>query len=132
MPAGSDMDAKAEEAARVLATLANGKRLLALCHMREGEKSVGQLADLVGLAPSALSQHLARMRDLRLVETRRDGQTIYYSLASAAVAAIIETLYRLYCAPAEFAAPPQPRGNPADSTPQAGQHAVQAKGRQGT
>ncbi len=126
------METKAEEAARVLATLANGKRLLALCHMREGEKSVGQLADLVGLAPSALSQHLARMRDLRLVETRRDGQTIYYSLASAAVAAIIETLYRLYCAPGEVAAPPQPRGNPADGTPQAGQHAVQAKGRQGT
>lgn len=126
------METKAEEAARVLATLANGKRLLALCHMREGEKSVGQLADLVGLAPSALSQHLARMRDLRLVETRRDGQTIYYSLASAAVAAIIETLYRLYCAPDEVAAPPQPRGNPADSKPQARQRPAPAKGRQGT
>lgn len=98
-PIGSDMEAKAEEAARVLAALANGKRLLALCHMLEGEKPVGQLADLVGLAPSALSQHLARMRDLRLVDTRRDGQTIYYRLASPEVIAIIETLHRLYCAP---------------------------------
>jgi DNA-binding transcriptional ArsR family regulator len=96
----AEMEAKAEEAARVLATLANAKRLLALCHLLQGEKSVGQLAELVGLAPTALSQHLARMRDLGLVATRRDGQTIFYRLASAEVAAILETLYRLYCAPA--------------------------------
>jgi DNA-binding transcriptional ArsR family regulator len=85
----------------MLAALANAKRLMALCHLVQGEKSVGDLAQLVGLAPAALSQHLARMRDLRLVETRRDGQTIFYRLASAEVAAILETLYRLYCAPAE-------------------------------
>lgn len=95
------MEAKAEEAARMLATLANAKRLMALCHLLQGEKSVGQLADLVGLAPAALSQHLARMRDLRLVETRRAGQTIHYRVASPEVGAILETLYRLYCAPAE-------------------------------
>jgi DNA-binding transcriptional ArsR family regulator len=93
------LEAKAEEAARVLAAMANAKRLMALCHLLEGEKSVGQLAELVGLAPAALSQHLARMRDLRLVETRRDGQTIHYRLASAEVAEILGTLYRLYCAP---------------------------------
>jgi DNA-binding transcriptional ArsR family regulator len=96
----SILDAKAEEAARVLAALANAKRLMALCHLVQGEKCVGDLAERVGLAPAALSQHLARMRDLRLVETRRDGQTIFYRLASAEVAAILETLYRLYCAPA--------------------------------
>ncbi|MGX9963256.1 ArsR/SmtB family transcription factor [Roseomonas sp. F4] len=95
----SALGAKAEEAARLLSALANGKRLMALCHMVEGEKSVGQLAELVDLAPSALSQHLARMRDLRLVETRRDGQTIFYRLASPEAAAVLETLYRLYCAP---------------------------------
>ena len=95
------MEAKAEEAARMLSTLANAKRLMALCHLLEGEKSVGQLAELVGLAPAALSQHLARMRDLRLVETRRAGQTIHYRVASPEVGAILETLYRLYCAPAE-------------------------------
>ncbi|UPY38965.1 metalloregulator ArsR/SmtB family transcription factor [Sediminicoccus sp. KRV36] len=95
----SILEAKAEEASRLLAALANAKRLMALCHLVQGEKSVGDLAELVGLAPAALSQHLARMRDLRLVETRRDGQTIYYRVASAEVAAILETLYRLYCAP---------------------------------
>ncbi|WP_431285743.1 ArsR/SmtB family transcription factor [Humitalea sp. 24SJ18S-53] len=94
------MEAKVEEAARMLSALANAKRLMALCHLLEGEKSVGALAELVGLAPTALSQHLARMRDLRLVETRRDGQTIYYRLASPEVSAILATLDRLYCAPA--------------------------------
>jgi DNA-binding transcriptional ArsR family regulator len=95
-----EMEAKAENAARLLATLANAKRLLALCHLLQGEKSVGQLAELIDLSPTALSQHLARMRDLALVETRREGQAIFYRLASAEVAAILETLYRLYCAPA--------------------------------
>ena len=96
----SAMEAKAEDAARLLSTLANAKRLMALCHLLQGERSVGQLAEMIGLAPTALSQHLARMRDLGLVATRRDGQTIFYRLASAEVAALLETLYRLYCAPA--------------------------------
>jgi DNA-binding transcriptional ArsR family regulator len=98
------MDAKAEGAARLLATLANPKRLLALCHLIEGEKSVGQLAELVGLSPTALSQHLARMRDLAVVETRREGQTIHYRMASPEVRAVLETLYRIYCAPSSCAA----------------------------
>jgi len=93
------LEAKADEAARLLAALANAKRLMALCHLLEGEKPVGHLAGLVGLAPAALSQHLARMRDLRLVETRRDGQAIHYRLASPEVVALLETLYRLYCTP---------------------------------
>jgi DNA-binding transcriptional ArsR family regulator len=96
----SGMAVKAEEAARLLATLAHGKRLLALCHMLRGEVSVGRLAELIELTPTALSQHLARMRDLGLVETRRKGQTIYYRLASPEVAAILHTLYGIYCAPA--------------------------------
>ena len=98
-PAG--MEAKADEAARLLATLANSKRLLALCHLLQGEKSVGQLARLVDLSQSALSQHLARLRDLEIVATRREAQTVYYSLSSPEVAAILETLYRLYCATTE-------------------------------
>ncbi len=96
----SEMEGKAEEAARLLGTLANAKRLMALCHLLEGEKSVNQLAAMIDLSPTALSQHLARMRDLRLVETRREGQTIHYRLASREVAAVLETLYRIYCAPA--------------------------------
>jgi DNA-binding transcriptional ArsR family regulator len=94
------MQAKADQAARLLATLANPKRLLALCHLLHGEKSVGQLADLVELSQSALSQHLARLRDLGIVATRREAQTVHYSLASREVAAILETLYGLFCAPA--------------------------------
>lgn len=98
------MAAKAENAARLLATPANAKRLLALCRLPRGKTSVGQLAALIDLSPTALSQHLARMRDLELVETRREGQAICHRLASAEVAAILGTLYRLYCAPAPCAA----------------------------
>ncbi len=96
----ADMQAKADQAARLRATLANPKRLLALCHLLHGEKSVGQLADLVQLSQSALSQHLARLRDLGIVTTRREAQTVHYSLASRDVAAILETLYGLFCATA--------------------------------
>jgi ArsR family transcriptional regulator, virulence genes transcriptional regulator len=93
------LEAKAEEASIVLGAMANAKRLMVLCNLLEGEKSVNQLADIVGLSPAALSQHLGKMRALRLVETRRDGQIIHYRLASGEVREILETLYRLYCAP---------------------------------
>jgi DNA-binding transcriptional ArsR family regulator len=106
MEAGMDdismigLEARADEASRLLTAMANAKRLMVLCSLLEGEKSVGDLAVIVGLMPSALSQHLGKMRSLRLVETRRDGQTIYYRLASVEVRAVLETLYRLYCTPA--------------------------------
>ncbi|MDO9501783.1 helix-turn-helix transcriptional regulator [Falsiroseomonas sp.] len=93
------MATRAEGAARLLGTLAHAQRLLALCHLLQGERPVGQLAELVGLSPSALSQHLARLRDLGLVATRRQGRVIFYQLASAEVAAILATLHGLYCAP---------------------------------
>ena len=93
------LEAKAEEVAAILTAMANPKRLVVLCTLVAGERSVGDLAEIVRLSPAALSQHLARMRALRLVATRRDGQTIYYSLASAEVRAVLETLYRVYCAP---------------------------------
>jgi ArsR family transcriptional regulator, virulence genes transcriptional regulator len=92
-------EAKAEEVATTLNAMANPKRLLVLCTLLEGEKSVGDLAEIVQLTPAALSQHLGKMRALRLVATRRDRQTIYYRLASAEVQTLLETLYRLYCAP---------------------------------
>lgn len=97
----ASMEAKAEEASRVLTAMANAKRLMVLCNLLEGEKSVGQMAELVGLSAAALSQHLGKMRSLNLVATRRDGQTIYYRLASHEVREILETLYRLYCAPVD-------------------------------
>jgi DNA-binding transcriptional ArsR family regulator len=93
------LEARAEEASTVLGAMANAKRLMVMCNLLEGEKSVNQLAEIVGLSPAALSQHLGKMRALRLVETRRDGQIIYYRLASEEVREILETLYRLYCSP---------------------------------
>jgi DNA-binding transcriptional ArsR family regulator len=95
----SPLEAKADEVAATLAAMANPKRLLVLCTLLAGEKSVGDLAEIVRLSPAALSQHLGKMRALRLVATRRDGQTIFYSLASPEVRALLETLYRVYCAP---------------------------------
>lgn len=92
------LEIKAEEVSETLAAMANPKRLLVLCSLLAGEKSAGDLAVIVQLTPAALSQHLGKMRALRLVVTRRDGQTIYYSLASAEVRALLETLYRVYCA----------------------------------
>jgi ArsR family transcriptional regulator, virulence genes transcriptional regulator len=94
------LEAKAEDVAAMLTAMANPKRLLVLCTLLAGERSVGDLAAVVQLTPAALSQHLGKMRALRLVATRRDGQTIHYSLASAEVRAVLETLYRVYCDPA--------------------------------
>lgn len=93
------LEAKADEVAATLAAMANPKRLLVLCTLLAGEKSVGDLAEIVRLSPAALSQHLGKMRALRLVATRRDGQTIFYSLASPEARALLETLYQIYCTP---------------------------------
>lgn len=89
---------KATEAAELLGALANGKRLMIMCHLLEKEMSVNTLADKVELSQSALSQHLAKLRALNLVTTRRDGQTIYYRVASDDVRAVLQTLYSIYCA----------------------------------
>ena len=91
------MAERAEEAAELLASMANPKRLLVLCHLVEGERSVGDLAERVQLGQSALSQHLSKMRALGLVKTRREAQTVFYRLASSEVRALLATLYDLYC-----------------------------------
>lgn len=93
------LEAKAEEASRLLAAMANPKRLMVLCNLIGGEKPVGELAAIVGLSSAALSQHLSKMRAQGLVTTRRDAQTIYYRLASTEVSEVLRTLYRLYCEP---------------------------------
>jgi DNA-binding transcriptional ArsR family regulator len=95
----ADLEEKSTEAAALLAAMANPKRLTMLCNLLDGELSSGRLAELVGLSPGALSQHLGKMRALGLVATRRDGQTINYRLASPEVRAVLQTLYDLYCAP---------------------------------
>lgn len=88
----------AGEAAELLKQLANEKRLMILCALVEGEQSVGALNSAVPLSQSALSQHLARLREAGLVATRRDGQLIYYALAEGKAPAILHVLHRLYCA----------------------------------
>jgi DNA-binding transcriptional ArsR family regulator len=72
---------------------------LALCSLVHGERSVGELQRIVGLSQLALSQHLAVLRRSKLVETRRETQTIYYRLAGGEATAVLQMLHRLYCAP---------------------------------
>ncbi|MGI9363802.1 MAG: ArsR/SmtB family transcription factor [Rhizobiaceae bacterium] len=96
-PADFDaMKTSATEVEALLFLLANRHRLMVLCQLIDGEKSVGQLLAPSSLSQSALSQHLAKLRDANLVTTRRDGQTIHYSIASAAAQTLIETLCELY------------------------------------
>ena len=92
-----ELNAKAAEAAHLLTALANRHRLAILCAPVEGERSVGALVDAVGLTQSALSQHLAKLRAAGIVATRRDAQTIYYRLASAAAGRVMKTLADIYC-----------------------------------
>lgn len=94
----SQLEDNAERASELLGAMANSRRLMVLCKLLEGEKSVNTLAESVGLSQSALSQHLAKLREKEIVTTRRDAQTIYYSLASEEVRGILSTLYGLYCA----------------------------------
>ncbi len=94
------MNAAAGAASDLLKSLANRHRLLILCQLVDGERPVGELAAFLGVRDSTVSQHLALLRKDGLVATRRDGQTIYYSIASPEARGVLETLYTLYCAPA--------------------------------
>jgi len=87
----------ARRASTLLKAMSNQHRLMILCQLVPGEKCVGELERIVGLSQSALSQHLARLRRDNLVATRREAQTIHYSLAGEEASAVIETLYGLYC-----------------------------------
>ena len=95
-----EMDRSAGHAARLIRAIANEKRLILLCHMVQGEHTVGELSRLVQLSQSAVSQHLARLRADNLVNVRRESQTAYYSLACSKVGRVIETLHGVYCDPA--------------------------------
>ncbi|MCO6388521.1 helix-turn-helix transcriptional regulator [Aliihoeflea sp. 40Bstr573] len=90
---------QARKASELLKALAHENRLLILCLLAEGEKSVSELEDIMKMPQAAVSQQLARLRFDRLVNTRRDGRTIYYSIASKEVSSVISTLYDLFCAP---------------------------------
>lgn len=84
-------------ASTMMKTLGHSGRLMVLCHLAEGEKSVGELVDILDIPQSSLSQHLARMRAEDLVETRRQAQTVFYRLKEGDVRRIIEMLYKIYC-----------------------------------
>ncbi len=93
----AEMAPMAREASELLDAMANEKRLMILCLLLDGELSVNDLAERVGMSQSALSQQLAKLRALKLVDTRREAQQIYYRLASANVERVLETLYGIYC-----------------------------------
>lgn len=91
------MNAQSEAASNLLKALANPQRLRILCLLIEGELTVGQLNEHIPLSQSALSQHLALLRDKELVSTRKLSQTVFYRVADGAVTQIIQTLHDIYC-----------------------------------
>jgi DNA-binding transcriptional ArsR family regulator len=97
-PGGAEgMRKHAVEAAGLMKALGNESRLMILCLLAEGERSVGELNNVIPLSQSALSQQLARLREQGLVETRRESQTVYYRLSSGPVDRIIHLLHDIYC-----------------------------------
>lgn len=93
----TDFQASAGEAAKLLRALGNEKRLMVLCQLSDGERSVGELLPVVGLSQSALSQHLAVLREEGIVATRREAQTIWYRIADPAALKVVATLAEIFC-----------------------------------
>ncbi len=91
---------KAKEAALLMKALANPHRLLILCELHKGERSVSALEKVVDIGQSPLSQHLAKLRRDGLVKTRREGQSIHYGLADPGLSKVIAVLHELFCPPA--------------------------------
>jgi ArsR family transcriptional regulator, virulence genes transcriptional regulator len=102
---GNEMQTAADEASNLLKALSNRHRLLIVCQLIEKERSVGELAALLNVRDSTVSQHLALLRKDGLVTARRDGQTIWYSIGSEPARELVSTLYRVYCARAEMCVP---------------------------
>lgn len=92
------MLAALDRASEFLKTLSGRSRLMILCHLWEGEKSVGELVRLTGARDTSVSQQLALLRKDGIVVARRDGQTLYYSLAHEGAARVLETLHGVFCA----------------------------------
>lgn len=92
------MTASSDEAAALMRALSNGSRLLILCHLAaSGELTVGALVDRIGISQSALSQHLAKLREQGLVAYRRDSQMLYYRVADPRALQVLELLHSIYC-----------------------------------
>ncbi|MEO0542513.1 MAG: metalloregulator ArsR/SmtB family transcription factor [Pseudomonadota bacterium] len=90
---------QARKASELLKALSHETRLLILCILSEGEKSVSDLEEILSMPQASVSQQLARLRSDGLVVTRRDGRMIYYSIAGSDVSSVVETLYELFCTP---------------------------------
>lgn len=105
--AGEHMQAHVGDAAQFLKALGNDQRLLILCSLLEGPRTVGELNEGLDLSQSALSQHLALLREAGLVSTRREAQTIHYSLPDGPVVRVLEVLYEIFCAPRSSRPPPR-------------------------
>jgi len=90
-------EASAADAARLLRALGNERRLMILCQLADGELSVGDLSPLVGLSQSALSQHLAVLREEGVVATRREAQKVWYRIADPAAVKVVATLAEIFC-----------------------------------
>jgi DNA-binding transcriptional ArsR family regulator len=96
------MEAAADRASDLLKALGNRHRLLILCQLVDGEKSVGEMAAFLATRDSTVSQHLQLLRKDGLVKPRRDGQTIWYSLSSGPAQKVLQSLFEIYCQPAQY------------------------------
>ena len=94
-----ELEDKSEQASQLLAMLANPFRLRILCELHKAERCVSELEAVVGLSQSALSQHLAKLREQKIVATRREAQTIYYRVADPRAERLLNLMYELFCAP---------------------------------
>ena len=92
-----NLEDKAEQVSELLKLLSAPNRLLILCHLIDAEQNVGELCDLVGMKPPAMSQQLTRLRREGLIEARREGQSIFYSIADKKVKKLMSFLYVTYC-----------------------------------
>jgi DNA-binding transcriptional ArsR family regulator len=104
------METAADGASELLKSLANRHRLMLVCQLIDGERAVGELAQALGIRDSTASQHLALLRKDGLVGTRREGQTIYYAIGSAAARSVVEVLYRHFCSPLPLCEDAQAKG----------------------
>ncbi|MCX7961619.1 MAG: metalloregulator ArsR/SmtB family transcription factor [Burkholderiales bacterium] len=108
-----ELQSRALRASGLLKAMSNPVRLIILCQLAEGEKSVGELERVVDVSQSALSQHLALLRQRGIVRFRREGQTIYYALAGPEAPTLLAALYAVYCSNIRGARAPRARRRPA-------------------
>jgi DNA-binding transcriptional ArsR family regulator len=93
------MRKNAAKAEALLKQLSNRNRLVLLCQLVEGERTVGDLAKTIGISQSAISQHLSKLREAQLVEADKRGQEVYYRLCSAEAQTLLSVLYFMFCKP---------------------------------